>query len=180
MKKRFWLATALLTTLGIAGVVRSFASSPTPRPVAIMHQSQIAAPSQGITESAPAQEMAQLTSATASFSQADGQLQSGQILQSLQAVSQYSQRISEMAKSNDWQKAEADRLVLQRSVQQLNGQLPSNGSDIRHLTTHLEQLKQAIAAKDQQSVEKTAGQVASLAAQMTQQYSSEMTSTVVK
>ena len=53
MKKRFLLATALLGTLGITGVARSFASSPAPRPVAIMRQSQ----------TAPAQESIQSTAA---------------------------------------------------------------------------------------------------------------------
>ncbi len=50
--KRFFLAIALLTTLlGIAGAVRGFAISPTPRPVAIMHQSQIG-PIQGTAKAA--------------------------------------------------------------------------------------------------------------------------------
>ncbi len=50
MRKRALLAiTALLLTLGIAGIVWSFAIDSTPRPVAIIKQTQIA-PSQDIAE----------------------------------------------------------------------------------------------------------------------------------
>ena len=121
----------------------------------------------------------QISPTPVSLDQANDQGQDSLVPQSFQEVSQYSQRISQAAKDNDWQTAEADLLVLRQSAQQLIGRLPSNGSSVRQLATNLEQLQTSVAVKDQQAIEKTADQVALLATQITQQYSPAMLSTVV-
>lgn len=169
MKKTILITTAaLLGTLGIAGVARSFTSGQPQRAVALMPQHQLTAMAtsgQGLTATA---------NAPVADTDLDTEVQDDQVPQALKDVGEYGERVYDMAKVADWTKAQADLVTLQQSARQLNQQVPSNGSGIRQLTGSIDRLSRAVAAKDQQATQRGANQVTLLAAQMTQQYQTKV------
>ncbi len=157
MKKSFLIATALLGTLGISGAARSFTGNQPQRPVATMPQhsaTAVAFPDQ-IQES----------NATANdpLNDTDTEVQDDQVPQALKDVSEYGERVYDMAKVADWANAQADLATLQQSAQQLSQQVSSNGSGIVQLTSSLDRINQSVAAKNQQMTQLGANQVTLLA-----------------
>ncbi|MGC1220095.1 MAG: hypothetical protein WA883_21690 [Phormidesmis sp.] len=146
MEKKILLAAAIAGALGLVGITWSLSSSPSPRPVAIMHQSR------PIVASA---------SNVAAISEAE--VPSSQLAQSLKALSKDSDRIQTAAKSNDWQQAQIDLIGLQRSAYQLSQQLPNDNSDIQQINVNIDQLEQAVASKNQQKVQQGTNRLMQLA-----------------
>ena len=90
MEKKIVLSAAIVSVLGLAGITWSLQGSPSPRPVAIMHQSR------PIVASAP----------NVAISDTKPKAPDSQLAQSLKAVSKYSDRLQTAVNSNDWQQAQ--------------------------------------------------------------------------
>lgn len=147
MEKKILLVAAIAGVLGLGGITWGLSSSPSPRPVAIMHQSQPIAAS----------------ASNVAISDARAKAPNDQLAQSLKAVSKYSDRLQTAAKSNDWQQAQADLIRLRRSVYQLSQQFPYDNPGIQQINDNIDQLKQAVASKNQQQVKKGTNRLMQLA-----------------
>lgn len=168
MKKRFLVAIALLGTLGVAGIARSFTGNQPQRTVAVVAQPQV-------TATAASSQRKEL-SATANdpLNDTDAEVQDNQVPQALSNVGEYGEQVYDMAKIGDWAKAQADLTTLQQAVQQLSQQSPSNNSHLLSLGNSVARLSQAVEAKDQQATQHYANQVTLIAAQMTQLYQTKV------
>lgn len=161
MKKGILITMTLLSMVGIAGITRTLSGHPQ-RAVALMPQHQVT----GIDPSAP-----KLMVITADPSaDTDTEVQDDQVPQALKDVGEYAESIYDMAKVTDWPKAQSNLAALQQSARLLGQQAPNSGSGTDRLMSSIDQLSQAIAAKDPQVTQRYANQVTLLAAQMTQLY----------
>ena len=145
VEKRILLATAIAGVLCFAGIAWSQSSSPSPRPVAIMHQSR------------------PIVASASNVAISEAEAPDVQLAQSLKAVNKYSDRLKTAAASDDWQQAQLDLIRLRQSAQQLSQQLPSDNPGIQQINANIDQLKQAVAAKNQQKIQQGANRLMQLA-----------------
>ena len=145
VEKRILLATAIVGALGLAGIAWSQSSSPSPGPVAIMHQSR------------------PIVTSASNIATSETEAPNVQLAQSLKAVNKYSDRLQTAAASNDWQQAQLDLIRLRQSAQQLSQQLPSDNPGIQQINANIDQLKQAVAAKNQQKIQQGTNRLIQLA-----------------
>lgn len=138
MAKSFLLVAALLGTLGLARVAWSLSSSPSPRPVAVIRQPQVAAKNVDMPT----------TSAAVSFNGADTSIQNDTTLLSLQNIDEYSKRIYSPSGAQDWGNTETNLSLLQQEAQCLNEQMSENSAGIRQLNTNVDQLQQSVVTED--------------------------------
>lgn len=151
MEKKILLAAAIVGALGLVGITWSQSSSPSPRPVAIMHQSR------------------PIVASASNVAISEAEMPNTQLAQSLKALSKYSDHIQTAAKSNNWQQAQIDLIRLRQSAQQLRQQLPSDNPGIQQINANIDQLKQAVASKNQQKIQQGTNRLMQLALPMNTQ-----------
>lgn len=145
MKKPILITTALLGLLGIAGMARSFHWAGQ-HPVVLVHSA---------TES--------IGSTTGD---ANTEVDDEHIPAALKQVGESAEQIYDLAKGANWSQMPAVLTTLSQSLYQLEGDRPHIGQ----LSRITEQLRSAVAAKNQLATQDLANQVTFLAAQMSQEY----------